>query len=173
MSPKVDSNTAGIATLSSIHGILYVGTHCGKLLAFSVETLSRSHHAIEKSGNEDITDGRNRRKSSKKLTETTEKRKLDEYEKQLVADVNSCAISVHMHQFSMSKILCLSLPTLSQSKVHDSLVLTVGNGFHHHSMGSDKQTQLQSSLQCNTLDDCFQLLVWGYQKDGTSTSYSF
>ena len=81
--------------LSSNNGILYVGTRCGKLFAFSAKTLGS-----EENSDEDSPDGRKKRRNYKKLAAGAEKEKEEaqmEYEKQLVEDINSCAISIYVH----------------------------------------------------------------------------
>lgn len=175
-SPSVSSNIPRITSLSSNNEILYVGTRCGKLFAFSAKTLS-SHTDEDDSSGEDSPDGRKKRKKLKKLAEAAEKAKEEarmEYEKQLVDDINSCAISVYMHKFSMRKILCMSLPTPSQpnvSVVYNSLVLTVGKG-HHHQSTKSSNAQTRSLSPSDRLSDHCQLLVWGCQKEDTSTTIS-
>lgn len=163
---------ARITTLSSNRGILYVGTRCGKLLAFSAKTLGS-----EENSGEDSPDGRKKRKKLKKLAEAAEKEREEarmEYEKELVEDINSCAISVYMHKFSMRKILCIPLPTPSQPNapvVYNSLVVTVGKGFHHQSTKRSEE-QARSPSPSDRLSDHCQLLVWGCQKEDTSTTDS-
>jgi len=168
----VGSGILAITTLSSNDGILYVGTHCGKLFAFSAETLSGDSN--EDSGGKDSPDGRRKRKKLKKLAEAAEKEKEEakmDYEKQLAEDINTCAISVYMHKFSTRKILCMSLPIPSQPNVpvvYNSLVVTIGKGHYHHSTESNNELE-RSSSPSDTLNDYFQLLVWGCQKGDEST----
>lgn len=169
-SPNVSSSVARVTTLSSNNGILYVGTRCGKLFAFSAKTLDS-----EESGGEDTPDGRKKRKRLKKLAEAAEKEREEarmEYEKQLVEDISSCAIAVYMHKFSMRKILCMSLPNPSQPNVpvvYNSLVVTVGKG-HHHQSTKRSDGQARSPSPSDRLSDHCQLLVWGCQKDNTTTT---
>lgn len=161
-----------VNTISSNNGILYVGTRCGKLFAFSAKTL-----CDEENVGEDTPDGRRKRKRLKKLAEAAEKDREEarmEYEKQLVGDINSCAISVYMHKFSMRKILCMSLPSPSQPNipvVYNSLVVTIGKG-HHHQSTKDDDRLARSSSPSERLSDHCQLLVWGCQKEDTTTKAS-
>lgn len=173
-SPNVSSSIARISTLSSNNGILYVGTRCGKLFAFSAKTLGG-----EESGDgEDSPDGRKKRKKLKKLAEAAEKEKEEaqkEYEKQLVEDINSCAISVYMHKFSMKQALCIPLPNPSQPNApavtYNSLVVTVGKG-HHHQSTKRSDRQARSPSPSDRLSDHCQLLLWGCQKEDKSTTAS-
>ena len=171
-SPNVSSSVARISTLSSNNGILYVGTRCGKLFAFSAKTLGS-----EEDSGEDSPDGRKKRRKLKKLAAAAEKEKEEarvEYEKQLVEDINSCAISVYMHKFSLKQILCMSLPTPSQPNapvVYNSLVVTVGKG-HHHQSTKRSESQARSPSPSDRLSDHCQLLVWGRQKEDTNTTAS-
>ena len=174
-SPSVSSSTARITTLSPNDGILYVGTRCGKLLAFSAKTLTTQDD--EESSGEDSPDGRKKRKKLKKLAEAAEKEREEaqmEYEKQLVEDINSCAISAYMHKFSLRRTLCMSLPNTSQPNVpvvYNSLVVTVGKGLHHHTTkNSDRQARELSPS--DRLSDHCQLLMWGAKKEDSSTSSS-
>ena len=97
-----------------------------------------------------------------------------EYEKQLVEDINSCAISVYMHKFSMRRILCMPLPTPSQPNipvVYNSLVVTVGKGHYHQATKSSSEL-VRSPSPSDRLSDHCQLLIWGSQKEDTSTIVS-
>ena len=173
-SPTVNSSIARITTLSSNNGILYVGTRCGKLFAFAAKTLTDEDD--EDSG-EDSPDGRRKRRKLKKLAKAAEKEREAaklEYKKQLVEDINSCAISVYMHKVSLRRILCTSLPNPSQPNVpvvYNSLVITVGKGFHHQSTKSSEREMREPSPSDRLSDHC-QLLVWGCKKEETSTSAS-
>ena len=171
------SNIATISSISSNDGILYVGTRCGKLLAFSAKTLSPDHNDEDSGSGEDSPDSRKKRKKLKKLAKAAEKEKEElrkEYEKQLVDDINSCAISVYMHKVSMRRVLCMSLPTPSQPNVpvvYNSLVVTVGKGHHHQSTKRNDRQARSPSPSDRLSDDC-QLLVWGCQKEDSTTTVS-
>ena len=139
------------------------------MIAFSYKAL------CGEADEEDSPDGRRKRKKLKKLAEAAEREKEEariEYEKQLVEDINRCAVSVYMHKVSMRSVLCLPLPTPSQPNlavVYDSLVVTVGKGYHHLSQ-DDPSKSLRAESPIDKLSDDCQLLVWGTPKENTDTA---
>jgi len=162
-SPCPDTTTSRIASLASSSNTLYVGTRCGKMIAFSVKAL------CGEADGEDSPDGRRKQKKLKKLAEAAEREKEEvriEFEKQLVEDINRCAISVYTHKVSMKSMLCLPLPSPLQANlpvVYDSFVVTVGKGYHHLS----QDNTLGSESPLDTLSNHCQLLVWGIPKENT------
>lgn len=165
-SPCPTTTMARITSLASSSNTLYVGTKCGKMIAFSYKAL------CGEADDEDSPDGRRKRKKLKKLAAAAEREKEEariEYEKQLIEDINRSAISVYMHRVSMKSLLSLPLPTPLQPNlpvVYNSLVVTVGKGYHHLSQ-NDTSTSSRSESPIDKLSDHCQLLVWGTPKENT------
>jgi len=168
-SPCPDTTISRITSFASSSNTLYVGTKCGKIIAFSVKAL------CGEADEEDSPDGRKKRKKLKKLAEAAEREKEEariECEKQLVEDINRCAISVYMHKVSMRSVMCLPLPSPLQANlpvVYNSLVVTVGKGYHRLSQDNVSKSLRAESPIDKLSDDC-QLLVWGIPKENINTA---